>query len=184
MYHDGATVLETDRLRLRPLTEADVPALRAMLQDAVTMIAYNGPFSDDEVVAWLARQRENYRQCGHGLWAVVLRASGDVIGQCGLTYQIIDETTVLEVGYMFNRAHWHRGYATEAARACRDKAFDDHLADTVHAQIRDSNIASMNVAIRLGMTIRGRFVKHYRGVDMPHYDFAITADAARGGQPR
>jgi RimJ/RimL family protein N-acetyltransferase len=46
----------------------------------------------------------------------------------------------------------------------------------VWAQIRDTNLASMNVAIRLGMTVRGRFVKHYRGVEMPHLAFAVDRD--------
>ena len=80
---------------------------------------------------------------------------------------------VIEVGYLFDRAHWHRGYATEAATGCRDHAFAALGADRVWAQVRDTNIASMNVAIRLGMTVRGRFIKHYRGVDMPHLAFAI-----------
>ena len=85
-----------------------------------------------------------------------------MIGQCGLTRQRILDEDVIEVGYLFNRAHWHRGYATEAARVCRDHAFRRLGAERVWAQVRDTNIASMNVAIRLGMTVRGRFEKRYR----------------------
>lgn len=169
---------ETERLRLRELTADDLPALRAILQDAETMTAYEGPFDDAEVDDWLARMRDRYAEDGFGLWAVVLRESGEMIGQCGLTWQWIDEERVLEVGYLFQRAHWHRGYATEAAAACRDYAFETLGAERVYAQVRDTNLPSMNVAIRLGMTVRSRFVKHYRGVDMPHLAFAVdrTAD--------
>ncbi|MDR1078250.1 MAG: GNAT family N-acetyltransferase [Propionibacteriaceae bacterium] len=178
----------TDRLILRQLTVEDRPALNAMLQDPRTMIAYEGPFSEAEVTEWLDRQLTRYRDDGHGLWAVVLRQTGALIGQCGVSWQDIDGRHVLEVGYLFNRARWGHGYATEAARACRDWAFTELGADEVFAQVRDTNIASMNVAIRLGMTIRSQFVKRYRGVDMPHNAFAIdraawTVQVARESVP-
>lgn len=165
---------ETERLALRELTKTDLPALRAILQDAQTMTAYEGPFSDAEVETWLTRIQKRYDTDGFGLWAVILKSTGEVIGQCGPAAQRIDEADVIEVGYLFNRAHWHRGYATEAAAACRDHAFRTLDVDEVYAQVRETNIPSMNVAIRLGMTVRSRFTKHYRGIDMPHYAFAIS----------
>ena len=167
----------TSRLDLRELTADDLPALRAILQDPETMTAYEGAFDEQMVQAWLSRMRERYLDDGFGLWAVVLRDSGEMIGQCGLTRQHILGEDVIEVGYLFNREHWRRGYATEAAARCRDHAFTALDADRVWAQVRDTNIASMNVAIRLGMTVRGRFIKHYRGVDMPHLAFAIDRPA-------
>lgn len=172
-------ILETERLRLREMTAADLPALRGILQDPVAMTAYEGAFDEAMVRDWLDRQLERYRGDGFGLWAVELRdpdadsSGGRVIGQCGITRQRIDGAGVLEIGYLFNRAHWHRGYAAEAAAACRDHAFAVLGAERVYAQVRDTNLASMNVAIRLGMTVRSRFVKHYRGVDMPHLAFAV-----------
>jgi RimJ/RimL family protein N-acetyltransferase len=159
------------------MTEDDLPALRAILQDPQTMAAYEGAFDEAMVQAWSARMQARYRDDGFGLWAVVLRESGEMIGQCGLTRQHILDHDVMEVGYLFNRAHWHRGYAVEAATGCRDHGFRTLGAERIWAQVRDTNIASMNVAIRLGMTVRGRFVKHYRGVDMPHLAFAIDRPA-------
>ena len=88
------------------------------------MYAYEGALSDDEAQAWLDRQMERYARDGFGLWAVVLKETGAMIGQCGLTYQDADGVRVVEVGYLFRRSFWHRGYATEAARVCRDYAFD------------------------------------------------------------
>jgi RimJ/RimL family protein N-acetyltransferase len=155
------------------MTLNDLPALQAMMQDPEVMTAYEGPYSDSEVLAWLTRQIDRYHDDGFGLWKVILRESGALIGQCGITWQDIDGHRVLEIGYLFNRAHWHQGYATEAARACRTWAFTELGASEVFSQIRDTNIASMNVAIRMGMTIRSRFVKHFRGIDMPHFAFAI-----------
>jgi len=53
----------------------------------------------------------------------------------------------------------------------------------IYAIVRDTNLASMNVAIRLGMTVRERFVKHYRDIDMPHLAFAISRAAWRSRHP-
>lgn len=155
------------------MTAADLPALREILQDEQTMAAYEGAFDETMTDAWLLRMTERYNTDGFGLWAVTLRSTGQMIGQCGLTRQHMLDQDVIEVGYLFNRTQWHHGYATEAASACRDYAFDRLDAERVWAQIRDTNLASMNVAIRLGMTVRGRFEKQYRGVTMPHLAFAV-----------
>lgn len=165
--------LDTPRLHLREMTEDDLPALRAILQDDETMTAYEGAFDEAMTQQWFDRMRNRYRTDGFGMWAVELRETHQMIGQCGLTIQHILDEDVVEVGYLFNRVYWHHGYAVEAARACRDYAFAQLGVQRVWAQVRDTNLASMNVAIRLGMTVRGRFVKHYRGVDMPHLAFAM-----------
>mgnify|MGYP001008401997 CR=1 FL=1 len=109
--------------------------------------------------------------------AALLRETGAMIGQCGITRQFIDRDEVFEVGYLFARAHWHRGYAVEAAAACRDWAFETLPIDELYAKVRSTNVASMNVAIRLGMTVRRTFTTHYRGIDMPHLAFALSRRA-------
>lgn len=122
---------------------------------------------------WIAKFHATVRT-GWG-FGPSLRETGRMIGQCGLTWQEADGRTVLEVGYLFSQAYWHRGYATEAARACRDFAFDTLGAKTVYSIIRDTNAASRAVALRNGMHRVGGFVKHYRGVEMPHDVFAVSA---------
>ena len=173
------TILTTKRLLLREMTEADFPALAAILRDAQTMTAYEGAFSEAETREWLDRQLVRYREDGFGLWSVVLKETGTMIGQTGITWQTVEGERLPEIGYLFNRAYWHRGYAAEAAAACRQYAFDTLGFPEVFSIIRDSNIPSMNVAIRNGMLIRKRFVKHYRGVDMPHFLFSV-----RKAEPR
>ena len=169
---ETTTVIETQRLQLREMTPADRPALCRILQDSEVMYAYNGPFSDEEVDEWLERQLARYRQWGYGLWAVVLKATGEMIGQCGLTLQQWNGREMLEVGYLFQHSHWHQGYATEAARACTDYAFGTLNSPLVCSIIRDNNLPSQQVALRNGMTRRpGVMVKHYRGAGMPHWLF-------------
>ncbi|MDR0862522.1 MAG: GNAT family N-acetyltransferase [Oscillospiraceae bacterium] len=167
-------IYETPRLYARELTAADLPALSAILQDAETMAAYEHAFDDAETLAWLDKQLARYAADGFGLWAVVLKSTGEMLGQCGLTRQDADGKPVVEIGYLFNRAFWHNGYAIEAAVGSRRYAFETLGAREVYSIIRDTNFASMNVAIRCGMTVRGRFTKHYYGVDMPHYIFSVS----------
>ena len=170
-------VLETGRLLLREMTGGDFPALCRMLRDPEVMYAYEHAFSEEEARDWLRRQRDRYARDGIGLWAVVEKCSGEMVGQCGLTWQDCGyPAPVLEVGYLLERAAWHRGYATEAARACRDYAFDRLGAGEVFSIIRDSNLPSQRVARRNGMEVRGIFVKHYYGVEMPHLIFSVRRE--------
>lgn len=161
-------ILETERLYLRCMRQSDYDALCKILQDEEVMYAYAHAFSDEETKDWLDRQLKRYEEYGFGLWAVILKENGEMIGQCGLTMQDWNGREVLEIGYLFQKAYWHRGYATEAAAACKKYAFETLEADEVFSIIRDTNLPSQNVARRNGMTIRGQFTKHYYGIDMPH----------------
>lgn len=161
-------ILETERLYFREMNQGDFFSLCEILQDERTMYAYEGAFSDQEVQEWLDRQLSRYEKWNFGLWAVILKETDKMIGQCGLTMQPWKESEVLEIGYLFNRLYWHRGYATEAARACKKYAFETLGASEVCSIIRDTNLASQNVAVRNGMTKIDSWTKHYRGIDMPH----------------
>jgi RimJ/RimL family protein N-acetyltransferase len=165
--------LETERLLLRELTEDDFPSLCDIIQDDETMYAYEGALSDAEAKEWLARQMSRYKEYGFGPLAVILKVTGELIGQIGLSMQSWKDREVLEIGYLLNKDYWHNGYATEAALACKDYAFDVLKAKEVCSIIRDSNVASQNVAKRLGMKKVDEWVKHYRGVDMPHYLYSV-----------
>ncbi len=164
-------ILETERLFLREMRRSDFASLCKILQDEDTMYAYEGAFCDEEVREWMDRQISRYQKWGFGLWAVILKETDEMIGQCGLTMQPWKGAEVLEIGYLFERLYWHHGYAIEAAKACKKYAFERLKADEVCSIIRDTNTASQNVAIRNGMIRKDTWTKHYRGVDMPHYRY-------------
>lgn len=166
-------ILETKRLILREMTQKDFVSLCKILQDENVMYAYEGAFNKTEVQSWLDKQIENYKEYGFGLWAAVLKETGVMIGQCGLTMQNYNGSKVLEIGYHLQREYWHHGYASEAAIACKDYAFDNLNVEEVYSIIRDTNIPSQNVAKRNGMTCIDKFIKHYRGIDMPHFIFLV-----------
>lgn len=166
-------ILETERLYLREMNQNDFDALCKILQDGKAMYAYEGAFNDDEVKEWLDRQIARYQKWGFGLWAVILKETDEMIGQCGLTMQPWKETEVLEIGYLFQRMYWRNGYAIEAASACKKYAFEILDAKEVCSIIRDTNTASQNVAMRNGMIAADSWTKHYRGVEMPHDRYVV-----------
>lgn len=166
-------ILETKRLYLREMNPSDFNSLCRILQDEKAMYAYEGAFSDQEVQEWLDRQIYRYQKWNFGLWAAVLKETDKMIGQCGLTMQQWKDQEVLEIGYLFERSHWHQGYATEAAKTCKQYAFEKLNASEVCSIIRDSNTASQNVAMRNGMVMKDQWIKHYKGVDMPHYRYVV-----------
>ena len=170
-------ILETRRLLLRELRQEDFDDACLLLQDPEVMYAYEGPFSREEVQAWLDKQLRRYREDGFGLWALVEKSSSTLIGQCGLTLQDYKGRRVPEIGYLLRRTYWHQGFAIEAARACREYAFQALGFREVYSIIRDTNFPSQQVALRNGMDLVDRMVKHYKGIDMPHLVFKVGKDA-------
>lgn len=164
-------ILETERLVLRKLTQEDFTDLCKILKDKEVMYAYEHAFEDDEAHDWLDRQIMRYKNDGFGLWAVILKENGEFIGQCGITMQEWEEKRVPEVGYLFRKEFWHKGYATEVAVACKEYAFEKLGITEIYSIIRENNIPSQNVAKRNGMTVCGMQTKHYYGMEMPHLVF-------------
>jgi RimJ/RimL family protein N-acetyltransferase len=165
-------IIATERLVLREMSMDDLPAMSEIVRDERTMYAWGHAWSEEETAAGIEKQLRAYKEDGFGRWAAVLKETRKVIGMCGLLWCETDRDRVLEIGYLFNRAYWHNGYAAEAAIACKLYAFDVLGCDEVFSLVRDTNYPSMNVAIRSGMLVRGRYTKHYRGEDMPHYIFS------------
>jgi len=146
-------VLETPRLVLRDFVPGDADALARVISDPVTMRYYPSPFDRTGVEEWIMRNRRRYAADGHGLWAMDLKATGEMIGDCGITLQEVDGEDLPEVGYHLRRDLWGKGLATEAARACRDYGFTQMKADFLISLIRPENVPSSRVAERNGMTI-------------------------------
>ena len=165
-------ILKTERLYLREMDRTDFPLLCRHLQDEDVMYAFEHAFTDSEIWEGIEKQLRNYSEYGFGVWAVILKENEELIGQCGLSMQPCRGSEVLEIGYIFQKEYWHNGYASEAASACLEYAFEKLQADEVFSIIRDTNISSQNVAVRNGMSVRGTYVKHYFGIDMPHYIFS------------
>lgn len=164
-------ILETERLILREMTQADFCDLAEMLKDPRVMYAYERDFSDEDVQQWLDNQLARYGKNGFGMWAVVLKESGEMIGQAGITMQPYKDGEVHEIGYLFKKAFWHNGYATEAATACKKYAFQTLGLSKIYSTIRTNNFPSIAVTKRNGMKIADCYIKYYFGKEMPHFLF-------------
>ena len=98
-------ILETPRLLLREMDISDMDSLRMILQDEKMMYAYNGAFDERETSMWMQKQLKCYKDFGFGLWAIVLKKNGEMIGQCGITMQEYNDMLVPEVGYLLAYKH-------------------------------------------------------------------------------
>jgi RimJ/RimL family protein N-acetyltransferase len=135
------------------MTAADQPVLERLLGDPEVMWVYGAPFDTDRVRAWIDWNVRLYRERGFGLWLLSLRETDEFVGECGLTPQVVDGTTEIEVGYQLHRRFWGTGLATEAAAACRDYARDVAGLDRLVALIDPRNVASQRVAAKIGLCL-------------------------------
>jgi RimJ/RimL family protein N-acetyltransferase len=164
-------ILETLRLVLREFSPEDADGLARVLSDPETMRFYPAPFDRAGVENWIARNRYRYAKDGHGLWAMILKSTGELIGDCGLTVQDVDGANEVEIGYHVRRDHWGQGLATEAARACRDFGFSRY-ADRLVSIIRPENRPSRRVAEKIGMNVW----KEVMRANLPHLVYSIRKD--------
>ena len=169
-------ILETPRLILCEMSLADLDFVAAMLADPEVMRFYPKCYSREEAQTWVERQTNRYARHGHGLWLVLDKASGQPVGQVGLLIQNVEGVEEKEVGYLIHRPFWRRGFATEAALACRDHAFEVLGRPRLISLIRPENIPSQGVARKLGMTPGPRTVQHS---GFEHVVFSVWRDTGK-----
>ena len=150
--------IETERLFLREMVEDDFEALRRVLGDRDIMGHYPYEFDDERIRSWIARNRERYSIFGFGLWAVCRKDTGEMIGDCGLTMQIIDGQIRPEIGYHIRADHQRQGFATEAARAVRDWTWQNTPFRAVYSYMKAENIPSIRTAMAYGCEYAGEFL--------------------------
>jgi RimJ/RimL family protein N-acetyltransferase len=156
------TVITTGRLILRPLRESDLDAYAAMTADPEVMRFLGEGRTLDREDAWrsMAMLIGHWTLRGFGMWALEERATGKFVGRAGLHYP--EGWPDREVGWALRREHWSKGYATEAARASLDHAFDALGWERAISLIHAENLRSIRVAERLGeryagqATVRGK----------------------------
>ena len=149
--------IETERLILRETTQQAFDALYKILADSDIMRHYPYTFDRARVQNWIDKNISRYRVFGFGLWAVCLKQSGEIIGDCGLTMQIIDSDIKPEISYHIAQAHQRRGYAKEAAAACLRRAFEITPFGVIYSYMKAENLASAATARSIGMTFEREF---------------------------
>lgn len=145
--------LETKRLLLRPLALADLDDMASLLGDGEALTFWGPPRDRAASRAWIERNLGRYGRDGFGRCAIVLRATGELVGDCGLIRTEVEGTEEIELGWIVSRSHWGRGIATEAGAAWRDYAFEGLALPRIVSMVSEHNIASRRVAEKLGMTV-------------------------------
>lgn len=173
-------LIETDNLVLRPYSIDDLDALYRILSDPETMSFWPSPFTQERVREWIERSLRCYDEVGYGRYPVLLRETGEMIGDCGILRVPIAGETVSDLGYIFHRDHWGKGYASEAATAVMNYAFDTLGLDTLYANMAYDHKASRRVAEKLGMTKIREFANE-RNRNIWTLLFALEREK-RGGQ--
>jgi ribosomal-protein-alanine N-acetyltransferase len=169
------TILETGRLRLRPLVMDDLDVLAELYADPdVRRYFPDKTRTYDETreeLEWIIN--EYYGKYGYGLWATILKQTGELIGRCGLIPWRLDGRLEVEVAYLLGKHHWGRGLATEAALVIRDYAFHSLGLERLICLIEPENAASMRVASKIGM--------HFERLLDPVNDPALVYAMSRPG---
>jgi ribosomal-protein-alanine N-acetyltransferase len=164
-------LLETDRLRLRPVAADDLDHFAALYGDPDVMrfIGQRVPMTREQTRERLDFMLDHWRRHGFGMWSLFLKDGGAFVGRCGMRY--MDNTIEVELGYTLARAHWGQGLATEASRAVLRYAFAVLRLDRIVALADPENTASVNVMKKVGMTFERS--GHFYDSDCVLY--AITA---------
>ena len=149
--------IETERLLLREMKENDFDALYEVLADADIMQHYPYTFDESRVRNWIQRNIERYRIFGFGLWAVCLKETGKMIGDCGLTMQLIGGEIKPEIGYHIRSDKQRNGYAKEAAIAVRDWTFNNTPFQIIYSYMKYTNEPSVKTAISYGCKQVGEY---------------------------
>lgn len=146
-------IIETARLILREMNISDFDSLKSIISDPINMKYYKTPYDDNGVLRWINWNLDNYDTYGFGLFAVILKETNQMIGDCGVTMQIINHKIRPEIGYHFHIDHHNKGYATEAAIAVKKYIFDNTTFNELYTYTTKDNLPSQKVAIKNGMTL-------------------------------
>ncbi len=146
-----SVILETPRIRLRDYSYHDLDELAEMFADEEMMRFYPRPKTRDESRGWIEWNLKLYAEHRFGLWVMESRESSSFLGNCGLTPQTVEGVTDIEVGWHTKKVYWNKGFATEAALACKDLAFTRFGLKRLISIIDPENIASRRVAEKIGM---------------------------------
>jgi [ribosomal protein S5]-alanine N-acetyltransferase len=156
------TVLRTQRLTLRPLTQTDAPLVQKLAGEkdvASTTRLIPHPYPSGMAEQWIRALPELYQRAEMINWGVAM-AEGPLLGTIRLTLNPVDNHA--EMGYWIGKPFWNNGYCTEAARAVVDYGFEVLGLERIYANYLARNPASGRVLHKLGMQQEGVLRRHRR----------------------
>jgi RimJ/RimL family protein N-acetyltransferase len=149
----------TSRLELRPFSESDTDGIADLLADSETTRFIGNVKSREAAAESVRAMRDAYATRGWGTLAVIPRGTQECVGYCGV--RPLPHTTEVEVAFALQRRCWNLGYATEAAAASIDAAFEHLRIKSLVATVYPDNKASLRVLGKLGMTRESQVFGHW-----------------------
>ncbi len=166
------TVVETERLSIRQITDADAEDLSKVLADS-TVMKYStvGVHSEQQIKAYIVNCQQQYDLIGYGHWAIYNSATSEFVGVCGLNKHAIDSGEVIHINYRLAANQQGKGYAVESTLGVLNFAKHSLKIDVIHALIEPENISSVKVVNRTGF----KFIEtsSFRGFKIDVYQVAL-----------
>lgn len=166
--------LETERLILRGWRADDFEPLAAIHSDPDVMTFLGGVMERNDAWRSLASLAGHWAIRGYGKWAVERKSDGAMMGRVGMINP--EGWPGLEIGWTLGKQYWGQGYATEAAEAAMRYAFMTQPVDRLISCIDANNVASQQVAMRLGETKGESTFLKIGGKEYPVEIWAITRE--------
>ena len=161
-------MIQTLRLHFRPLSLSDLDDLYTKIySDPETMkyIRDGKVRSLEETKKTLESLIAHYNQHGFGFMAAIDHVNDIFIGICGLKY--LDTTDEIEIGFLFEKKYWEKGYATESTKAFLSYGFEKLNSKKIVAIAKIENLASRKVLEKCGLILQD--IRNFYGIEFTYY---------------
>jgi ribosomal-protein-alanine N-acetyltransferase len=165
-------ILTTQRLILRPLTLDDADALFQISQEENIFRYFptQAAWPMEKVERYINHQNSHWETFHYGHWAVTMRETGQLMGWNGLEF--LPETNEIEVGYLFSKEFWGKGYATEATNETVKFGIETVGVKEIIGLTHPENIASQRVLEKSGLVFTRR--QFYFGMEMFRFSTQVS----------
>ncbi len=166
------TIVETERLSIRQITNEDAINLSKVLADPIVMqYSTVGVHSEEQIYDYITNCKNQYDLNGYGHWAIYNSITNEFVGVCGLNKHKVDTDDVIHINYRLATDQQGKGYAVESTFGVLDFAKKSLKLKAVHALIESANISSVKVVNRTGF----KFIKStvFRGFNVDIYQVAL-----------
>jgi ribosomal-protein-alanine N-acetyltransferase len=166
------TIVETERLSIRKITNDDAINLSKVLADPIVMeYSTVGVHTEEQIYDYIANCKNQYDLNGYGHWAIYNSITNEFVGVCGLNKHKVDNDDVIHINYRLATDQQGKGYAVESTFGVLDFAKKSLKLKSVHALIESANVSSVKVVNRTGFQFTKSSV--FRGFKVDIYQVAL-----------